>query len=705
MRRTKTRITQNRSSFISKKISKKIKLYFFFTIFLQVDLIPSLFFSCCSAHSTGTEGFDFEFHAHIDGVTMMKQKLLSLAIQADDYGLVLDLLEENSSGEQNDFYDEAFIKSRLVPLLSHQNCRVRGLASWVLFQIGKDLPLSETVFAVWKEAINRKDLRYVFTGKSNYCDARVKVLGNHGNRAKANSIGVAVVESEPGTTSLVVCRNKMDEEYFIVAGVGVVWIKQDCDRQEIVIPVRQGSFFSVPRKAGFQFKTLSQEPLLLLRITHPPYGVVAQRERSVETVLPNSFWTASYVLQGAQRALFNAVINKNYNPVACLLEKSKDLFRQREFVDVLLRCFWHNDRIVRFLAFHVVDELLQEKKATALSEYVSVVRGWGLDDLEKDFDRSSFLAGALDGAKNCVFGVVMNDKSASAVYTLMAHENLSFAAKHKTYNEKWSVISGLGELILRDPDGVCTTYSMHKGMSVFIPAQTAFQFRNTDKNRPIKIFTLTNPPWSGEGDVEFVVPMYEDSLYTDPQKLAQDFQDRNLLRDLLLHNYGFIDAAIEQLKKEWGMREDLEIFKRIAYNKQNALEHPFEVIRFYRSLQALSDAVPIESLLSLNLDKEIAAVLEKAFQDDEIRTNVHSLVAFCMKELGFADVVLLYERWSLKIEAALEEEDIDFDGYSFMVATLIQKMLDCQGFDATLRKALHQNHLAALSCNPYWGLS
>lgn len=72
---------------------------------------------------------------------------------------------------------------------------------------------------------------------------------------------------------------------------------------------------------------------------------------------------------------------------------------------------------------------------------------------------------------------------------------VSSAVAHRTVTEYWYVISGHGRLWRRLDDHSAET-RLVAGLSLIIPAATAFQFRN-DGAEDLRILGLTTPPWPG----------------------------------------------------------------------------------------------------------------------------------------------------------------------------------------------------------------
>jgi mannose-6-phosphate isomerase-like protein (cupin superfamily) len=75
---------------------------------------------------------------------------------------------------------------------------------------------------------------------------------------------------------------------------------------------------------------------------------------------------------------------------------------------------------------------------------------------------------------------------------------VSRAVAHRTVEEVWYFFTGSGHMWLRcgDRDAII---DVAPGMSVALPAGTAFQFRS-DSAEPLQAVGVTMPPWPGDGE-------------------------------------------------------------------------------------------------------------------------------------------------------------------------------------------------------------
>ena len=96
------------------------------------------------------------------------------------------------------------------------------------------------------------------------------------------------------------------------------------------------------------------------------------------------------------------------------------------------------------------------------------------------------------------------------VHCTLPESCISRAARHGTVSEIWYFIEGEGDLWRRLGDQEETVRVEH-GVSVTIPVQTSFQFRNTGAG-PLRFLCVTMPRWPGFDEAEHVRGPWEPSL-------------------------------------------------------------------------------------------------------------------------------------------------------------------------------------------------
>ena len=73
----------------------------------------------------------------------------------------------------------------------------------------------------------------------------------------------------PGQVSLAIVHRNVEEVWYITAGRGQVWRKQD--GHESVVDVAPGTALTIPTGAHFQFRTVGPQPLQFVMCTMPPW--------------------------------------------------------------------------------------------------------------------------------------------------------------------------------------------------------------------------------------------------------------------------------------------------------------------------------------------------------------------------------------------------------------------------------------------------
>ena len=73
----------------------------------------------------------------------------------------------------------------------------------------------------------------------------------------------------PGRVSLAIAHRTVEEVWYITAGRGQVWRKQD--EHEAVVDVAAGSALTIPTGVHFQFRSIGPEPLCFVMCTMPPW--------------------------------------------------------------------------------------------------------------------------------------------------------------------------------------------------------------------------------------------------------------------------------------------------------------------------------------------------------------------------------------------------------------------------------------------------
>jgi mannose-6-phosphate isomerase-like protein (cupin superfamily) len=108
----------------------------------------------------------------------------------------------------------------------------------------------------------------------------------------------------------------------------------------------------------------------------------------------------------------------------------------------------------------------------------------------------------------------------------MAHFELgagevSIPQQHRTVNEIWYVLGGLGSMWRLSATGEASTIDLRAGVALTIPVGTSFQFRNTGRV-PLEVIGVTQPPWPGEGEARAVDGQWEPLIVGAGRSLSPD---------------------------------------------------------------------------------------------------------------------------------------------------------------------------------------
>ena len=88
----------------------------------------------------------------------------------------------------------------------------------------------------------------------------------------------------------------------------------------------------------------------------------------------------------------------------------------------------------------------------------------------------------------------------SLVHCRLAPGLVTRPVRHRTVEEMWYCIAGLGELWRRF-EGNEEVIELKPGVSCSIPTGACFQFRSNG-DQPLEIVIATMPPWPGEQEAE-----------------------------------------------------------------------------------------------------------------------------------------------------------------------------------------------------------
>jgi mannose-6-phosphate isomerase-like protein (cupin superfamily) len=97
--------------------------------------------------------------------------------------------------------------------------------------------------------------------------------------------------------------------------------------------------------------------------------------------------------------------------------------------------------------------------------------------------------------------ILVSVAGGSMAHFLLSAGQVSRAVRHRTVEEIWYVLSGLGEMWRSVDAGEVVPLSA--GVSLTIPTGVSFQFRCLGE-QPLAVVAVTLPPWPGDGEAEVV---------------------------------------------------------------------------------------------------------------------------------------------------------------------------------------------------------
>ncbi|CTQ54921.1 Cupin domain protein [Roseibium album] len=105
---------------------------------------------------------------------------------------------------------------------------------------------------------------------------------------------------------------------------------------------------------------------------------------------------------------------------------------------------------------------------------------------------------------------IMDGPTGNMIHSTVAPGQINRATRHKTVHEFWHVLEGKGR-IWRSIGTAETTVDLEAGVSIDIPAGTAFQYR-CDGDLPLKFICVSMPPWPGDDEADFVDGAWDPTL-------------------------------------------------------------------------------------------------------------------------------------------------------------------------------------------------
>lgn len=93
---------------------------------------------------------------------------------------------------------------------------------------------------------------------------------------------------------------------------------------------------------------------------------------------------------------------------------------------------------------------------------------------------------------------LMDGTTGNMIHSTVPPHQINKATIHKTVSEFWYVLAGKGEIWRSNGKSEIVT-NLTPGVSIDIPVQTAFQYRNIS-DAELKFICVTMPPWPGDAE-------------------------------------------------------------------------------------------------------------------------------------------------------------------------------------------------------------
>ncbi len=157
------------------------------------------------------------------------------------------------------------------------------------------------------------------------------------------------------------------------------------------------------------------------------------------------------------------------------------------------------------------DEAMQSGRRLTLN-----VRGTMTEDPDSQVPTERILPVAADGMApdgSQVRLLAAASRGGMAHFELGVSET-SIAQRHRTVEEIWFVVNGLGLMWREPPDGPSRVIELRPGVSLTIPVGTRFQFRNTGRT-PLAAIGVTMPPWPGPDEAVAVDGVWDPVIGRD----------------------------------------------------------------------------------------------------------------------------------------------------------------------------------------------
>lgn len=111
--------------------------------------------------------------------------------------------------------------------------------------------------------------------------------------------------------------------------------------------------------------------------------------------------------------------------------------------------------------------------------------------------------------------VLLEVRGGGLAHFELAAGQTSVAVRHRTVEEIWYFLSGIGEMWRKSGTDE-EVVPLSTGVSVTIPLGTSFQFRADGGGGPLAAIGVTIPPWPGPGEALIVPGLWAPTVPAGP---------------------------------------------------------------------------------------------------------------------------------------------------------------------------------------------
>ncbi len=105
---------------------------------------------------------------------------------------------------------------------------------------------------------------------------------------------------------------------------------------------------------------------------------------------------------------------------------------------------------------------------------------------------------------------IMAGETGNMIHSTVPPHQINRATVHATVSEFWFILSGLGEIWRKDKKQERVA-RLEAGVSIDIPVDTAFQYRNIG-DVDLKFICISMPPWPGDEEASHLEGVWEPTV-------------------------------------------------------------------------------------------------------------------------------------------------------------------------------------------------